>query len=111
MYLNNIERLIALIDCFLVGSILIIKIHCVYGEPVTVYILMQISLCSLWLNCPPLSLCFEKICQVPNEIEINLCVKQWAREKERHSKLHLTALDNGACSHQIHIDSLIKIPY
>lgn len=24
--------------------------------------------------------------------------------KERHSKLHLTALDNSACSHQMHID-------
>lgn len=24
--------------------------------------------------------------------------------EERHSKLHLTALDNSACSHQMHID-------
>lgn len=41
---------------------------------------------------------------VPNEIEIKLCVKQWAGEKETHRKLHLTALDNSACSHQMHID-------
>lgn len=44
-----------------------------------------------------LYLAAEEICRVPNEIQISLCVKRAAGEREA-GKLHLTALDNRGCS-------------